>query len=114
MALKPVIDSRSQPFQIGGMPASKIFDASARKYGYDAQQFYAIAENLRKAKLIDLNKFGFYSPTARGEELIQEIFRALFPGEPDPGDGVPVLDLRGYPISLERHKAKRAKDKGQD
>ena len=56
-----------------------LFDASARKYGYDAQQFYAIAENLRKTKLIDLDKFGFYSPTARGEELIQEIFRHCFP-----------------------------------
>ena len=92
LALKPIIDSRSQPFQIRGMPASKIYDASARKYGFDPHQFYEIAENLRTQGLIERDEFEFYYPTSRGEALIQELYRHLVGGESGSGS-VPPLEL---------------------
>ena len=91
LALKPIIDSRTQPFQIRGMPASQIYDASARKYGFDPQQFYEIADNLRQQDLIERDKFGFYSPTGKGEALIRDLFRLLIGGEPLPGTVPPLV-----------------------
>jgi hypothetical protein len=89
-ALKPIIDSRTRPFQIRGLPASQIYDASARKYGFSPEQFYEIAENLRKQGYIEVDKFGLIYPTGSGEALIGQ----LLPDDRLPSS-VPPLELEG-------------------
>jgi hypothetical protein len=88
MALKPVIDSRQQPFQIAGIPSGRVYDNSARKYGFDPHQFFEIGRNLSRKGLVELDKFGFYAPTALGEEFIQ-----ILAGELPSCADVPPLTL---------------------
>ena len=88
MALKPIMDSRAQPFQIRGFPTGQVYDASARKYGFDPHQFHEIAENLRREGLIERDRFGYYYPTGLGEHFIH----VLTADQPDPSR-VPPLQL---------------------
>jgi len=88
-ALKIVVDSRSRPFQLRGLPAGKLYDLSARKYGYNPEQFYEIADNLLRHDLVTKDDFGVFAPTVKGEAMI----RRLIPEPTILTNAVPALDL---------------------
>jgi hypothetical protein len=87
--LKPVIDSRDPKaiLKITGIPFSKFANALSFRHDYDAEQVWEVAQQLRQQGLVDGDAHGIYTPTAKGESLIQ----ALEGAEDLAGHRVPTL-----------------------
>jgi len=77
--MKVVPDSRSQVLQIGGIPAHQVYNALGQKYAYSPEQVRALTQNLKSANLIEEDNLGFLKPTAKGENLIEDIFGTTKP-----------------------------------
>jgi hypothetical protein len=89
LMLKPVIDSRKPGtlLRITGIPFGTLYGALFEEYDYGPEQVQALADNLRRARYIDMDALGFVVPTPEGEALIR-----AFAGETDAGNGkVPPL-----------------------
>lgn len=75
IVLKPVLDSKSpgKVLRINGIPFGMIYNALSTKHGLDVEQVRQAAQNLRQAEWIDEDKLGFFTPTAKGEDLIRAL-----------------------------------------
>lgn len=73
LVLKPVIDSRKPGtlLRITGIPFGMVFSALTTKYPYDSGQVREVADNLRRQGYIEADGLGFFTPTGKGEELIE-------------------------------------------
>jgi hypothetical protein len=71
--LKPILDSRSRPFLIRGIPMRTIFHSLRGKYGIDPMQLHQLAQVLEKQGLVKEDRFGSFNPTAEGESFIQQL-----------------------------------------
>jgi hypothetical protein len=91
LALASVVESKREGavVRIAGVPFSHVFDAVNKLHGYDLPQVRQLADNLRVQNYITEDRFGFLSPTARGEEVI----RALLPSVTEPVLVPPLPDL---------------------
>jgi hypothetical protein len=85
LALKPVLDTRQSVLTIAAIPLGSVYDALLTRYDLTAEQFRQLADNLRKAGLIDEDRLGFLTPTDKGEGLID----ALAGKEEAASNGVP-------------------------
>ena len=73
LVLKPIPDSRDRALKFKRIALSKIFNALRLKYQYEPEQIGALADNLKRAGLVDLDGLGFVWPTEKGESLIEAI-----------------------------------------
>ena len=87
--LKPVLDSKApgRVLRINGIHFGMVYEALSNKYGYEIEQVRELAHNLRRDGWIEVDDLEFFTPTARGEELI----RALSGSENGVGKSVPPL-----------------------
>jgi hypothetical protein len=72
LMLKPVVDSRNPGtvLRITGIPFGRIYGALFEEYDYGPEQVQELADNLRRARYIDMDSLGFVVPTLEGEALI--------------------------------------------
>lgn len=89
IALKPILDSKApgRVLQIHGVHFGMVYEALSNKYGYDLEQVRELAHNLRRDGWIEEDHLGFFTPTAKGEDLI----RALSGSENGEEKSVPPL-----------------------
>lgn len=89
IVLKPVLDSKApgRVLQIHGVHFGMVYETLSTKYGYDLEQVHEVAHNLRRDGWIEEDNLGFFTPTAKGEDLI----RALSGSENGVGKTVPPL-----------------------
>jgi hypothetical protein len=87
--LKPVLDSKmpGRILRINAIHFSEVYEALSNRYGYDVEQACQVAHNLRRDGWIEEDNLGFFTPTAKGEDLI----RALSGSENGVGKTVPPL-----------------------
>lgn len=73
--LKPVLDSKAPGviLRITAIPFGMIYNALSNKYAYDIEQVRRLAQNLRAQGFIEEDSLGFFTPTAKGEDLIQAL-----------------------------------------
>ncbi len=89
IVLKPILDSKApeRVLRINGVHFGMVYEALSNKYGYDVEQVREVARNLRRDGWIEEDNLGFFTPTAKGEDLI----RALGGSENGVGKAVPPL-----------------------
>ncbi|MHB1425462.1 MAG: hypothetical protein ACYC3I_20025 [Gemmataceae bacterium] len=89
IVLKPVLDSKApgRVLRINGIHFGMVYEALSNKHGFDIDQVRELACNLHRDGWIDVDNLEFFTPTARGEELI----RALSGSENGVGKTVPPL-----------------------
>jgi hypothetical protein len=75
MVLKPVIDSRDpgELLKITGIPFRMFIDALSYEHDYDSEQVWEVAQRLKQQGLVDVDRLGVYTPTNKGEALIQAL-----------------------------------------
>src|SRR5690348_789 len=73
MALKPVIDTRQSVMTIAAIPLGSVYNALLTRYDFGPQQVRQIADNLKRAGLIEEDRLSFLTPTGKGEALIEAI-----------------------------------------
>jgi len=73
MVLSPVVETRGAALRISGIPWGMIVGQLSTKYSYDHQHLRTVADNLRSQGFVDEDRFGFFAPTAKGEELIRAL-----------------------------------------
>ena len=73
--LKPVLDSKAPGtiLRITGIPFGMIYNVLSNKYGYDVERVRQLAHNIRAQGLIEEDSLGFFTPTAKGEDLIRAL-----------------------------------------
>jgi hypothetical protein len=73
--LKPVLDSKApgRVLKINGIHFGMLYEALSSRYDYDMEQVRQLAHNLRRDGWIEEDKLGFFTPTAKGEDLIRAI-----------------------------------------
>jgi hypothetical protein len=87
--LKPVIDTRAPEavMKITGVPFGWIYEKFSDRHDYDMEQVEQVAQALIERGLVRKDKWGFVTPTERGEDLI----RALADAGEAVGQRVPPL-----------------------
>lgn len=90
LTLSPIIRSRDEVLRINGIPLGRIFTALVTKYQYTPEQIRKIADNLVGEGWVAEDKLGFFSPTAKGEDILRAILDAQ---EPEPVDVPPLPKL---------------------
>ena len=73
--LWPIIRSRDpeEVLKITGITLGSILDFLSDRYDYDAWQIRKIADNLKVGGWIKEDKWGFFKPTPRGEQLLRQL-----------------------------------------
>ncbi len=74
-ALWPIIDSRRTRavLRISGIPFSRLYGMLLERHGYEPSQARLVADDLKKAGLVEEDLHGFFTPTGRGEALLLAI-----------------------------------------
>jgi len=75
VVLKPVVDSRAPGvlLKITGIPFRMFVNVLSSRHDYDAEQVWQVAQRLKQQGLVDVDRWGFYTPTGKGEALIQAL-----------------------------------------
>jgi hypothetical protein len=75
IVLKPVLDSKApgRLLRINGIHFGMVYEALSNKYGYDVEQVREVAHNLRRDGWIEEDNLEFFTPTAKGEDLIRAL-----------------------------------------
>lgn len=89
IVLKPVLDSKTpgRVLRINAIHFNTVYEALSNRYDYDVEQVRQVAHNLRRDGWIEEDNLGFFTPTAKGEDLI----RALSGSANGVGKTVPPL-----------------------
>lgn len=87
--LKPVLDSKApgRVLRINAIHFNEVYAYLSNRYDYDVEQIRLVAHNLRRDGWIEEDRLGFFTPTAKGEDLI----RALSGLENGMGKTIPPL-----------------------
>ncbi|MGH7172330.1 MAG: hypothetical protein ACRELF_06860 [Gemmataceae bacterium] len=72
IVLKPVLDSKApgRVLRINGIHFGMVYETLSNQHGYDVEQVREVAHNLRRQGWIEEDNLGFFTPTAKGEDLI--------------------------------------------
>ncbi|HTU93807.1 MAG TPA: hypothetical protein VMF69_27250 [Gemmataceae bacterium] len=75
VVLKPVLDSKApgRVLRINGIPFGMVYEALSNRYDYDIEQVRQLAHNLCREGWIEEDNLGFFTPTAKGEDLIRAL-----------------------------------------
>lgn len=73
VTLWPIIRSRQDVLRINGIPLGRVLTALSTRYDYNPEQIRKIADNLEAGGWVAEDKFGFFTPTAKGETLIKQL-----------------------------------------
>ncbi len=88
LALKPILDSRNEVFQISGIPLGRVYSGLSSKYAYGPRDVRQVADNLKEQGFIQEDQLGFLTLTGKGESFVKALV-----GEHNGKDGARVPPL---------------------